>query len=762
MSELTNAGATTRSGPGVRNRTRGRVGGALVTVSAVVTLLAFAVPSGTAAASTVVAHSTLPISLVWQQVLPDAGNPIAESSPTVATLNGGGQSVVVGDRAGNLWAFHLNSGSTTAGWPAHTGAPIDSTPSVTPNGSGTDNVFIGAGNAASPRVGGYYAFNQAGGLIWQHNATDPVGNYGVQASLTVGSLNGVNAVVAPSLGQEAYALNASNGTNLPGWPFYTADSGFSTPSEADLYGNGQTDVIQGGDSSAGVAMNQTYTAGGHLRVIGPGGNLICRHDFNQTIDSSTAVGPFLAGGQVGIAVGSGSFFPGASDSNTVFGSDSHCNIVWSTNLGGNTVDSPAIGDIQGNGNVEVLEGADTGNGGEVFALNGANGAPLPGWPQHTAGRIIGGITTADLTGHGYNDVLVPTTEGLVIFDGQSAQVVAVLGNGQLSMQNSALVTIDQGARVGTIGITIAGYNGQNQGVIQHYEINGTTEQGLGKRAWPEFHQNPQLTGTLAQPGAARLNQPIVGMASTPDGKGYWEVAADGGIFSYGDAHFYGSTGSIALNRPIVGMAATSDGKGYWLVASDGGIFAFGDARFYGSTGSIALNRPVVGMASTPGGGGYWLVASDGGIFAFGNAAFAGSTGSIALNRPVVGMAATSSGHGYWLVASDGGIFSFGDAHFYGSTGSIALNRPVVGMAADGSGGYWLVAGDGGIFSFGTAPFYGSTGSLQLAQPVVGMTTAKGGKGYWFDAADGGIFAFGSAPYYGSIPQTLNGQNFGVD
>ena len=50
------------------------------------------------------------------------------------------------------------------------------------------------------------------------------------------------------------------------------------------------------------------------------------------------------------------------------------------------------------------------------------------------------------------------------------------------------------------------------------------------------------------------------------------------------------------NKPVVGMAATPDGGGYWLVASDGGIFSFGDAVFYGSTGAIALNKPVVGMA----------------------------------------------------------------------------------------------------------------------------------------------------------------------
>jgi hypothetical protein len=172
-------------------------------------------------------------------------------------------------------------------------------------------------------------------------------------------------------------------------------------------------------------------------------------------------------------------------------------------------------------------------------------------------------------------------------------------------------------------------------------------------------------------------------AAAAGGPGYWLVASDGGIFAFGDAQFYGSTGALRLNQPVVGMASTPSGKGYWLVASDGGIFAFGDAQFYGSTGAIRLNRPVVGMAATVNGKGYWLVASDGGIFAFGDASFQGSTGAIRLNQPVVGMAATRSPQvaGYWLVASDGGVFSFGDARFAGSTGAIRLNRPMVGMAA---------------------------------------------------------------------------------
>ncbi len=79
-------------------------------------------------------------------------------------------------------------------------------------------------------------------------------------------------------------------------------------------------------------------------------------------------------------------------------------------------------------------------------------------------------------------------------------------------------------------------------------------------------------------------------------QGYWLAAADGGVFSFGDARFAGSTGALHLNAPIVGMAPTPDGQGYWLVAADGGVFSFGDARFAGSTGGIRLAAPVVGGA----------------------------------------------------------------------------------------------------------------------------------------------------------------------
>ena len=74
------------------------------------------------------------------------------------------------------------------------------------------------------------------------------------------------------------------------------------------------------------------------------------------------------------------------------------------------------------------------------------------------------------------------------------------------------------------------------------------------------------------------------------------MASDGGVFAYGGPPFLGSLGAAHLNKPIVGIAATSTGNGYWEVASDGGIFNFGDAGFLGSQGGKQLNKPIVGIA----------------------------------------------------------------------------------------------------------------------------------------------------------------------
>ena len=123
-----------------------------------------------------------------------------------------------------------------------------------------------------------------------------------------------------------------------------------------------------------------------------------------------------------------------------------------------------------------------------------------------------------------------------------------------------------------------------------------------------------------------------------------------------------------LNAPIVSVEATPTGRGYWMAGEDGGVFSFGDAMFFGSLGDRALNAPVVEIIGSPSGGGYALVAADGGVFTFGDFRFSGSLPGLGVtpNGGIVGAEASDSGGGYVMVGADGGAFTFGDVEFHGS------------------------------------------------------------------------------------------------
>jgi len=174
---------------------------------------------------------------------------------------------------------------------------------------------------------------------------------------------------------------------------------------------------------------------------------------------------------------------------------------------------------------------------------------------------------------------------------------------------------------------------------------------------------------------------------------------------------------------VVGMAATPSGKGYWLVASDGGIFSYGDAQFYGSTGSLQLNQPIVGMLAGPGGSGYFLVAADGGVFSYGSAPFYGSLGGQALKRSIVAAVSTPTGNGYWFTDSAGLVTNFGSASYYGSAPA-NLFRPIVGMAdAPGNGSFVGSPYPSGAYGFDISKY--QCGNLPTGAHSIGIVEVDG-------------------------------------
>jgi hypothetical protein len=521
-----------------------------------------------------------------------------------------------------------------------------------------DTVFVGVGNSSTPHEGGYEAFNPDGTKRWYVAVKNPASDHSagatsaVTASLAVGDLQGGLDVVAPSVGQEEYALNAGTGATLTGFPWFSADSGFSTPALADLYGNGRTDIVEGGDQTAGLAYGVEYTQGGHVRVISPTGTagtgsptggLDCEANPNVGVESSPAVGAFLTGGATGIVVGTGMTFRG-SDSGKVLAFNTRCQLVWQAALDGMTESSPALADVQGNGTLAVIEGTDRGAGpGSVYALDATNGKVI--WSR-SVGAVHGGVVTVDM-GQGHQDVIVASTAGAEVLDGPSGHVAATLERG-VGLQNAPLVTEDPN---GTIGITIAGYDGRNQGQIEHFELAGSNGAVVGATgAWPVFHHDPQLTGNagLSGPdGAPQVKHQgrPAGKCTVPPGgaNGYYEVDKGGRVFGFGNVAVCGSRAGPGPAPPVAGIVATADGGGYWLVDRAGQVSAFGDAKFYGPAQTFRPGQPVVAMATTPDGRGYWLVTAGGRLFAFGDARSYGPGRGCARRRRLSGCPRRLSG-----------------------------------------------------------------------------------------------------------------------
>jgi len=111
--------------------------------------------------------------------------------------------------------------------------------------------------------------------------------------------------------------------------------------------------------------------------------------------------------------------------------------------------------------------------------------------------------------------------------------------------------------------------------------------GVASQLAELIHAGPGVT--VAVKNGRRVDGPTFYRSVWADHANHVHVAVPRGVFL---SHPVGTLGMEAavpddpnrpdVNAPIVGMAATPTGKGYWLVAADGGVFAFGDATYLGN------------------------------------------------------------------------------------------------------------------------------------------------------------------------------------
>ena len=661
----------------------------------------------------------------------DRGVTAVESTPAVVDLDGdGSKEVVVG--AGSRWVENQDGGL----------------------------LVLNADGTVRCRYRTLDLFD-----VWDESvgATPDGWSEGVMSTPSIGDIDGdgKHDIVFGGWDNHVHAINRACKT-IPGFPFHVDDSVWSSPGLHDIDGDGDKEIFVGSAASPGGPENWT---GGVFRALDwsdfNGGYVVVRwrQRIGEVVDSSPAIGDIDGDGRAEAIVGTGVFYGRDAlvpDSMRVFAwhlDDGSPVRGWPVTVRAEVWGSPSLGDLDGDAVDEVVFGA---RDGYVRAYRG-NGLLLwkvmPNTRHEGGGELISSPVIADLDGDGANDVALGNGWGTFFLRGSDGSRLYEPAGKGLAYQNAPAV-----GRFGSDWVVaIAGLDVRDgTGRIETLEI----PRPAAPMPWPQWrrdaaHTAARVAQTRPTPGAPKpavqecgpdRNPPAV-----PDrgaGAGYWSTAVNGRVVASNARHL-GSMFFRPVNAPIIGIASTPSGRGYWQLGADGGIFTYGDARFHGSTGGLPLRRPIIDIVATPTGRGYWLVSSDGGVFTYGDASFFGSTGNLYLRRPIVAMAPTPTGKGYVLFSDDGGVFTYGDAVYTGS--AVGSGARVVDAAANPDGiGYWLLTADGGVLSYGDVQYRGGLPGKSLCRPTgaVAIEPTLTGLGYWVLAADGRVFAFGDAVHHG--------------
>jgi hypothetical protein len=658
-----------------------------------------------------------PTTLADLTVTGNSAGPAAAAVNT--TASGGGINAAIG--------LSTVAGSTI------TGNSVDSDTATTGGGIAIQGGLVGitgtqiSGNTASVTNGSTAAGSTSGG---GGVATIQDASVAIASSTITGNTASADTTDTTPLSTGGGGVLLLSGTSV-------INSSTISGNTAGLVGAAHTSGAGGGimalNLTVGGLIVQRSQVTQNTAVNGFGGGIVSFDTGSTTMQGDTISGNSATAGAVGFlaGVGGGLFGVGLTS-------------VTTTTFDGNHADAAGGGLLDASGGVltgDTISNNTAPSGAGMVTIPLGSSAPTQVVNSTFAGNVAstsgGGIfesgTHVDLNYSTVSLNQAPTGSGVLVGSGSGTNVTGTIVSGNTG-------TDCMGPGSGSV-LTSSGYNllgssctttptptdlvgvdaqlgplADNGGPTQTLALLGGSP-AINAGGGPTCPATDQRGETRPQGSACDIG------AFESANSGYWLVAADGGIFAFGDAGFFGSQGGQPLNKPVVGMASTPDGKGYWLVAADGGIFTFGDAGFFGSQAGHKLTRPIVGMAATPDGHGYWLTEANGSVFPFGDAGTFGDSSGGGLNAPIRAIARTPSGKGYTQVASDGGVFTFGNAGFFGSKGGQPLNAPITGLAGTNDGqGYWLFAADGGVFTFGDAGFFGSMGGQALNKPVVGGAT----------------------------------------
>ena len=382
------------------------------------------------------------------------------SSPVIADIDADGQNeVVVGHQDGLLRAYEADGSlkwatpavpGVNAGCNAQTTASaIDSAPAVGDlDLDGTPEIVVGVGSTwVANQNGGVIAFDGATGAIewrtalgrdmgdvWDNSPIKDGWCEGVFSTPAIGDVDGDGYPDVTFASFDFYIWSVDRtGTPLPGFPFNNDDSVWSSPALFDIDADGDMEIFIGGDTTPGGYYDHL---GGVLRALDwtpTGIDNLWNAEANEVFHSSGAIGDINGDGRMEIVIGTGNNWnlecaaghpqcgPGdGSDTSRVFAFHLHDGSTvpgFPVSTGGTVIGSPALGDVDGDGQLEVVIGsADT----HVYAWNGDGSLLWRVQPDHAhfpAQPFGGGVIIADLQGDGGQDVALGSAAAMILLDG---------------------------------------------------------------------------------------------------------------------------------------------------------------------------------------------------------------------------------------------------------------------------------------------------------------------------------------------------------
>jgi hypothetical protein len=510
-----------------------------------------------------------------------SGSYVYEAATTLADIEGDGKKeIIVGGRslnpdgslgcAGIVYVYRANGDLM---WQKTVRADVNSSAAVADlNGDGYKDIVVGMGawnadgenadnecgknNPSAPGNGGVVALDGRNGDVlwvfdtqdWGEWGTGPNGVLdGVYSSPAVGDVNGDGKVeVVFGAWDDCIYLLDNEGNPLWGevpidtpldfcgrHGFFNHDTVWSSPALADLTGDGNLEIVVGGDISCDDPNDPNRCNlygepnGGFVWVIRYDGTPLARKWFDQAIYSSPAIADLDNNGVLDIAVGTGQAFPGKGYYVTSMHLDLSRPLTealvtnWQTPVAGRTFSSPALGDLNGDGVLDVVmivkagdfgapPGPGASNGSYVYAMRGDNGAVL--WQTHTCnndsvGRsfpVSASPVLADITGDGLPEVIFPHAWEIAVLNPDGSYYTQVnRSNGCTDTSGSALyagngsfsasVAVGDLTQDGSAEIVAPGWwdegSGSKQGVLYVWTGHPT----LGN-AWPMFHHDARHTG----------------------------------------------------------------------------------------------------------------------------------------------------------------------------------------------------------------------------------------------------------------------------